>query len=103
MEKKIWLADLILAIVIILMLILPIKANAKTAEEYYPNAGIITELDEENDIVYFTDFSGNIWSFSGIEDLLEGDIVAVIMADVGKTNYIYDDEVVAVRYIGYAY
>lgn len=102
MTKRIWIANLILAIVIILMMILPFKANANTPNNY-PNAGIITELDTENDIVYFTDFSGNIWSFYGIEDLLEGDIIAVIMAEQGKPNYIYDDEVVDVRYIGYAY
>lgn len=102
MAKRIWIIDLVLLLILILVCVLPIKANANTYNNY-PNAGIITELDEVNDIVYFTDFSGNIWSFYGIEDLLEGDIVAVIMADIGKTNYIYDDEVVDVRYIGYAY
>ncbi len=102
MSKKIWIFDLVLAIILLLICLWPIKANADSYHNY-PNAGIITELDEVNDVVYFTDFSGNTWSFYGIEDLLEGDLIAVIMADIGKTNYIYDDEVIDVRYIGYAY
>lgn len=102
MEKKLWLVSLILITIIFIMGVFDIKANAKTHNNY-PNAGIITELDEVNDVVYFTDFSGDIWSFYGIEDLMEGDIIAVIMADKGKPNYIWDDEVIDVRYIGYAY
>lgn len=102
MIKKLWGTCLLLVVVMLIMEFVSLKANAKE-RELYPNAGIITEIDEANDIVYFTDFSGNIWSFYGIEDLLEGDIVAVIMADKGKPEYIYDDEVVDIRYIGYAY
>lgn len=102
MIKKLWGTCLLLVVVMLIMEFVSLKANAKE-REIYPNAGIITELDYENDIVYFTDFSGEVWSFYGIEDLLEGDIVAVIMQDKGKPNYIWDDAVIDIRYVGYAY
>lgn len=103
MAKRLWEVTLILFVVVIIIELLSPKGNATTYNNYYPNAGVITKLDEVNDIVYFTDFSGNVWSFYGIEDLFEGDIIAVIMAEKGKPNYIYDDEVIDVRYLGYAY
>lgn len=67
--------------------------------EMYPNYGVVSELDYKQDIVYFTDFTGNIWSFYGIEDWQIGDIVAVIMDNM-NTMIIYDDEIIMAVYCG---
>lgn len=69
--------------------------------EEYPNAGIITKIDWETDTVYVTTlFDGNVWVFEGIEDFSVGDVVALIMDDVG-TEIIYDDVITMVRYLGW--
>ena len=88
------------AIVLILSIPAP-KSYAKAKESIYPNAGIVIELDEPNDLVYFRTFNGQEWCFEGIEDWQIGDYIAVIFSDKG-TDTIYDDEIVKVRYIGYA-
>ena len=88
-------AILVLAISI---LITTVSMNICGAE-VYPNCGVVTELDYQEDIVYFTDFTGNIWSFYGIEDWQIGDIVAVIMDDM-NTMIIYDDEIIMAVYCG---
>ena len=67
--------------------------------EIYPNCGVVSELNYKQDIVYFTDFTGNIWGFYGIEDWQIGDIVAVIMNDM-NTMIIYDDEIIMAVYCG---
>ena len=69
--------------------------------EVYPNAGNITKIDEELDLIYVTTlFDGNELIFEGIEDFSVGDVVAMIMDDVG-TEWIVDDVIVTVRYLGW--
>ena len=98
MNKK---AVIIAILVVIIMFLIPGKVNAQAKENIYPNAGIVIDLDKANDLVIFQDFSGQEWDFKGVEDYMIGDIIAVIMNDKG-TESIYDDEIIDVRYIGYA-
>lgn len=72
-----------------------ITANA----EIYPKSGIVTDVNETKNSVTVMDLNGNEWSFSGSEDWIPGDNVAMIMDDQG-TTIIYDDEIVSVRYEG---
>lgn len=65
----------------------------------YPNAGKIESVNIPDDTVTICDESGNLWDFYGVEDWQEGDKVAMIMSD-NRTEIIYDDEIVDVRYIG---
>ena len=67
----------------------------------YPMTGIVVEVNYDEDIVAVEDFNGNIWEFYGCEDWAEGDIASMLMYDNG-TEIIYDDEIVSVRYCGYA-
>lgn len=69
----------------------------------YPTCGVVSELNETNDLVIFTDFNGNEWSFKGIEDWAEGDIVSAIMSDNCTPESIYDDIIVQTRYCGWVY
>ena len=75
----------------------------ETAYSLYPTCGVVSELNEANDLVIFTDFNGNEWSFKGIEDWAEGDIVSAIMSDNCTPESIYDDIIVQTRYCGWVY
>lgn len=55
----------------------------------YPVVGIVTEVDAEADVVYWSD-GNNEWSFYGIEDWETGDGIAAIMSDNG-TETVKDD------------
>ncbi len=82
-----------------LFVLFPTYANANSCIEY-PTCGIVIEVNEEENLVIFQDFTGNQWSFEGTEDWCVNDICACIMNDNG-TVIIYDDIIVSVRYCGW--
>ena len=90
----------VILVLVISILVTTVSMNACGAE-VYPNCGVVTKLDYQEDIVYFTDCVGIIWGFYGIEDWQLGDVVAVIMDDV-DTEIIYDDEIIMAVYCGRA-
>lgn len=65
---------------------------------FYPEAGIVRELDFTTDSVIFETANGNLWSFNGIEDWCIDDQIAVIMYDNGTTETIHDDVIISARY-----
>lgn len=67
----------------------------------YPRAGIVWEVDREGDFVTVEDGAGILWSFSGAEDWEVGDMAAMILWDNFTTDFIFDDEVVEVRFAGH--
>ena len=75
--------------------IIDIKMN-----NYYPLSTIVTEVDEDTDIVTVQDFNGNVWQFMGAEDWAVNDVCALIMDSKG-TATIYDDEIISKNYCGY--
>lgn len=87
----------VLAVLLVLLMttaIIPAQALG-----LYARAGVITEFDHENDIVYFMDDVGYTWAFYGIEDWTIGDIVVCIMNDNG-TEEIFDDSILSTYYSG---
>ncbi len=68
---------------------------------FYPQTGIVKNVDYENNLVTFEDFNGNIWEFSECEDWMEGDIVSAIMYNNLTKKSIYDDKIVSLKYSGY--
>lgn len=68
---------------------------------YYPDAAIVTEIDEELGKVILEDANGMEWSFYGVSDWFIGDFVALIMHDNRTENDISDDIIVDVNYPGY--
>lgn len=64
----------------------------------YPTTAIITDIHEE--VVTVTGLNGEAWSFVGAEDYEVGDVCSMIMSD-NKTQTIYDDEIMIVRYVGH--
>ena len=87
---------LLIALVFSLAVIVEERYIASRERDLYPKAAVITELDRENDIVTVTDCNGFMWDFYGCEDLLEGDVLAMIMDSRG-TMKIFDDVVVEIR------
>lgn len=84
---------------VVLALSFPIHAHAMY-DKLYPTCGVVIEVDEDNDLVTFQDFTGNRWSFHGVEDWYVNDICACIMNDNG-TIEIYDDIIVSTQYCGW--
>ena len=68
---------------------------------YYPDAAIISDIDEELDKVILEDANGMMFSFYGVSDWFVGDFVALIMHDNGTDSDISDDVIVDVNYPGY--
>ena len=78
-------------------------SESELSYSLYPTCGVVSELNEANDLVIFTDFNGNEWEFKGVEDWIEGDIVSAIMSDNCTPENIYDDVIVQTRYSGWVY
>jgi hypothetical protein len=84
----------LILIVTLLFAVVPAQAF-----ELYAIAGRIIDFDYEEDIVFFVDGAGLVWSFYGIEDWCIGDIVACVMTD-NETPYVFDDEILSISYVG---
>ena len=88
--------DIIKRALLVLILAVTITAAAMNIAgaqaEQYAMYGYIIELNEEQDIVYFIDEQGEIWSFYGIEDWKAEQVIIIIMDDMDTEN-IYDDEI----------
>lgn len=72
----------------------------KSFEDIYPETAIITETNQEADLVTVQTLNGNLFQFEGIEDYQTGDIVSMIM-DSNKTEVVTDDIILSVKYSGY--
>lgn len=95
---KILIAMLIAALFFTMCFI--VGAQAEEQHELYPTAGIVYNVDHFADMVYIVTFDGQEWAYEGVEDWAVGDIVAMLMNNMG-TESIYDDEIVAVNYLGW--
>lgn len=88
-----------IAIIILIGVIGTTCETHENESELYAKSGIVTRVDRKTDTVTFADRSGNEWQFTGAEDWMVGDHIAVVMDDCG-TETIFDDRVVSVRYEG---
>lgn len=68
-------------------------------ENFYALTTVVTEIDEDNNLVICQDFSGNEWIFEGIEDWQVYDLCSMLMNDKG-TECITDDIIESCRYGG---
>lgn len=66
----------------------------------YPETSIVIDIDETEDIVTVECANGNRFAFFGVEDYMQGDLVALTMHDNG-TKIVYDDEIIKTEYAGY--
>ena len=70
------------------------------ASHIYPNCGVVRSINREMDCVVVEDGAGLCWAFYGVEDYEVGDMVAMIMEDMG-TESVLDDRVIDALYGGY--
>lgn len=84
---------------IALLVIVALSVTSCDVQHAYPAVSIVNEIDNDTDLVFCTDYNGNIWCFAGVEDWFYGDVVAMLVNDNG-TEEIFDDKVVSVRYAG---
>lgn len=69
---------------------------------YYPVLAVIMETNTETDtFTIMTLPDENLWIESEIEDWSAGDLVACVLYDNGTLDDFEDDEIVAIRYVGY--
>ena len=72
------------------------------ASNLYSKVGMITRLDATKDEVIFTDTRGMVWSFYGVEDWQEGDLLCAIFYDANTMDP-YDDLVIKATYQAWDY
>lgn len=88
-----------IALLIIVALSVTSCDTQPTVAHEYPAVSIVNEIDNDTDLVFCTDYNGNVWCFSGVEDWFYGDVVAMLVNDNG-TEEIFDDKIISVRYAG---
>ena len=66
----------------------------------YAKTVICTGVYPATDTVLSVDCNGTRWSFSGVQDFEEGDLIALVMSDNGTPETIYDDPVLCATYAG---
>lgn len=87
---------------VLLPLFISMSAEATTdTATHYAKQGVVTAIDTQEDVVTFTDTQGRTWSFYGVEDWQEDDMLACIM-DTQGTDTVYDDVILCTTYQGYA-
>lgn len=67
-------------------------------EHIYAKLGVIVDFDYTEDLVFVSDWNGDIWSFHGIEDWAIWDYVDLVFHDNGTPMTIYDDVILSVHY-----
>lgn len=75
--------------------------NGNPNVNLYATTFVVSETKETSDTVILTDmFSGQQFSFKGIEDWRVGDLAACVMSD-NATETIYDDSILSIKYAGW--
>ena len=77
----------------------PLAAPAPSTT--YPLAGVVTTVDRAADLVTFRTGSGHLYSLTGCDDWLPGDVIACTMDDNGTPHDVTDDTITQYRYCGY--
>ena len=67
----------------------------------YPAVGIVTKVDYDADVVTVRKATGAEYEFEGVEDLLEGDVMALLMYNNLTPTTNADDIVLSARYGGF--
>lgn len=100
-EVILFVAVLVMPLVAFIVVGFAVERIPNEHRSYYPDAGIVTEIDSQAGIVVFRNSVGIEHSFFG-DGYEPGDMCALIMDDMGTESDIYDDAVVDARYIGTA-
>ena len=80
-----------------------VGATAETVQpqesNLYAKTAVVIDVNPDENVVACEDHEGEVWEFYGTEDFKEGDILGLLMDDMG-TETIFDDEIVEYNYNG---
>lgn len=80
-----------------------VSATAETVQpqesNLYAKTAVVIDVNPDENVVACEDHEGEVWEFYGTEDFEEGDILGLLMDDMG-TETIFDDEIVEYNYNG---
>ena len=68
------------------------------SDHIYAKLGVIVDFDYTEDLVLVSDWNGDIWTFTGIEDWAIWDYVDLVFHDNGTPGTIYDDVILSATY-----
>lgn len=98
--------EFILAVAVLITACAAFKAVAYAVERnpnehlnYYPDTGIVTDVDEVRGIVTITNGIGIAYSFFG-DGYELGDVCSLMMDDMDTRSNVYDDEIIDARFSG---
>lgn len=97
MKKRIIFIILLLSLLLDVQRVSAAETDNNAIKHLYPGIGIIYDIDQNTDIVYYTDGVNN-WSFYGSEDWTIGDTILTIMHDNCTQNTVKDDIIISVKY-----
>lgn len=88
----------VLTVLVMVMTMGGVIANAQTETNYYPLTAIVTSVDG-NEVTAIS-INGNVWKFLDEEEYYtSGDMVSLLM-DNKNTDLVFDDEIIKVHYCG---
>ena len=96
---KEFLAGLIVAASLVTNIINKSPARIIPVQEYV-RTGIVYAVEYADDTIVVETLDGELWAFYGCEDWECGDICELTFMDAGILNYIWDDEITNVCYLG---
>lgn len=79
----------------------PDRLSPSPRSTSYPLAGVVTTVDRSADLVTFRTGSDHLYSLTGCDDWLPGDVIACTMSDNGTPDDVTDDTITQYRYCGY--
>ena len=101
MHKAIVIAAYITTAAVYIIKTAPTTAPEPPTSSTYPLAGVVTTVDRAADLVTFRTGSGHLYSLTGCDDWLPGDVIACTMDDNGTPDDVTDDTITQYRYCGY--
>ena len=97
MKKRIIFIILLLSLLLDVQRVSAAETGDDIVKHLYPGIGIIYDIDQNTDTVYYTDGVNN-WYFYGVDDWMIGDTVLTIMYDNNTKNTIKDDIIIDSKY-----
>ena len=101
MHKAIVIAAYITTAAVYIIKTAPTTPAEPPTPSTYPLAGVVVQVDRTAELVTFRTGSGQLFTLTGCDDWLTGDVIACTMSDNATPDDIADDIILDYRYCGY--
>lgn len=101
MSNKDLFVSLFITVVLFFVAVVATAPAFADEDDVNVRAGIIVEVNCEEDYCIVEDACGLYWEFYEVEDFMVGDMVIMTMWDAGTPETILDDEILDVVYSGF--